>query len=593
MLRPLGQGGMGIVYEAFDVRSAARVALKVVRVGDGATVGSIRREIAALATLRHPGIVRIVDQGLVDGLPWYAMELQRGTTLADHVVGLMSGDVPSRPSDGSDATEQLSGADAWLGGGQAPGDVVPGPKPEAAGGALVAVLTLLSRLCAPIGYLHGEGLVHRDLKPSNVVVRPDGTPIVIDFGIAGAGGGAREVLDVDAPVVGTAAYMAPEQVRGDPPDARADLYAFGCIAYELVTGRTPFRGESDASILHQKLQGAPEAPSSLATGVPPGLDALILSLLAGDPRDRPGYADDVARELKGLGAGDLTYQAVRARPHVYRPSLHGRAADGVAARRPHPGALRDGRGAWSSPRARAASARRVAMEAARAAAQGILVSRDPDRDGASPLGGVSEAPSARSVERCRNSDDADRFPDGAARSGGRRSGASRSPRTVPARIRRSCRRPGSSASSLRSGTRSSRSGNRSLVIDETPRADPLTADALNYLERVREHCSPRALLFVLTMRPDGSGTAPRLPGGRGEEARPRKRGRRRHRRRRGKEMLALPRASGPRSGCPPARRSAGICSSRRVRAGGPGAGAPSPDADGHWQAGAGDDVAAN
>ncbi len=167
-------------------------------------------------------------------------------------------------------------------------------------------------------------------------------PVLVDFGLALASSGAtgRDVLQVGGPAAGSPAYMAPEQMLGELVDARADLYAFGCILYEYVTGRLPFEG-TVPMVINQHLHKRPAAPSSCVEGVPPALDELILKLLEKRPQDRLGYANDVAVALAALGAGERL-DWPEARPYLYRPGLAGREAaladvesrlDGAATRR--------------------------------------------------------------------------------------------------------------------------------------------------------------------------------------------------------------------------------------------------------------------
>ncbi len=282
VLAVLGQGGMGVVYRGEHRDTGEAVALKTVRVPSESLLSSIRREIHALRRLHHPGVVRIAAEGVWQGLPWYAMELLSGQTLRDFL--------DARPP-------------------------------------LLATLTLLRRLCAPLAFLHGNGLVHRDLKPENVFLRPDGGPVLVDFGIAAQAGGAREVLQVGGRVEGSEAYMAPEQIHGDFVDARTDLYALGCILYEAVTGRPPFLASRSAGgVLHQHLRRQPLAPSKVVEGLPPELDVLVSRLLAKRPQERLGYAEDVAAALAALGAGTEEQDTPRPAPYLYRPDFAGRGA---------------------------------------------------------------------------------------------------------------------------------------------------------------------------------------------------------------------------------------------------------------------------
>ncbi|WP_164010142.1 serine/threonine-protein kinase PknK [Pyxidicoccus trucidator] len=294
LLEVLGQGGMGVVYRGEHPDTGEAVAVKTVRAASEVPLASIRREIHALRRLRHAGVVRIVAEGVTDGLPWYAMELLRGQTLRGASAGQEAGPV--------------------------------GPE------RLRAVLTLVRRMCAPLAFLHANGLVHRDLKPENVFLRPDGTPVLVDFGIAASFGGSRgrETLDVGGTVVGSDAYMAPEQLRGGFVDARADLYALGCIFYELLTGRPPFLPGREGPVPHQHLHVAPVPPSRRVEGLSEAVDALALRLLAKKPPERPGYAEDVAAALDALGAeggGDGGDTAPRTPAYLYRPDLAGRGGE--------------------------------------------------------------------------------------------------------------------------------------------------------------------------------------------------------------------------------------------------------------------------
>jgi eukaryotic-like serine/threonine-protein kinase len=340
----LGQGGMGVVYRAQHRLSGQWVAVKTVRVPHEGLLQSIRREIHALGRLAHPGIVRILDEGIENGMPWYAMELLEGVTLryfsrlqpTQHggwwTRSLSSESARPAPDNGS-CQPQPSAASTVAEGLKAPRnrrDATPTlasrPASQLSAQSLRAILTRICRLCTPLAFLHGEGIVHRDLKPENVLIRPDGTPVLVDFGLLSqfAGELSREALELTT-TAGTAAYMAPEQARGELVDARADLYALGCILYELLVGRPPFVGKLPAQILQQHLLRCPQPPSGLNAAVPPEVDTLVLRLLEKEPQRRLGYADDVAAELVRLGAEPGAWlNAPRPRAYLYRPRLAGR-----------------------------------------------------------------------------------------------------------------------------------------------------------------------------------------------------------------------------------------------------------------------------
>lgn len=294
ILEPLGYGGMGIVYRALHLASGKQVALKTVHVNTRGALASLRREIHALSRVIHPGVVRILDQGIAEGRPWYSMELIEGQTLDEHLRALHGG------------REQRT----------------PTSMP-----AMAKTFGILSGLCETLAFLHGQGFVHCDLTPRNVVVKPDGTPVLVDFGLALRGEHlGRDLLDALALGGGTLPYMAPEQIRGEMLDPRADLYALGCILYQAVTGSPPFQSRSALKIISQHLDVVPAPPSIRVSGVPPQLDALILQLLEKRPRDRIGYAEAVAHALASLGGPGVRADGpARPRPYVYRPEFRGRA----------------------------------------------------------------------------------------------------------------------------------------------------------------------------------------------------------------------------------------------------------------------------
>jgi predicted ATPase len=320
ILEPLARGGMGVVYRAEHLVTGEPAALKTVRVPHERMLAGIRREILALARIRHPGIIRIVAEGLHEGLPWYAMELLEGRSLRK-LAPNMSEEVPTLAVAPQPAARGKRHAREKARRGSSR------RRPAAAGGRLAEVLSVVRRLCAPLAFLHGEGMVHRDLKPDNVLVRPDGRPVLVDFGLTLQfwGRTSREDLELMSGFAGTAAYMSPEQGRGELVDARADLYALGCILYELLTGRKPFLGESDEIVLSKHLEAAPIPVSELVDGVSPELDLLVLRLLAKDPPERPGHAGVVAQALGRLGADEAPDDAApRPRAYLYRPGLAGR-----------------------------------------------------------------------------------------------------------------------------------------------------------------------------------------------------------------------------------------------------------------------------
>ncbi|GAA2151916.1 hypothetical protein GCM10009760_47880 [Kitasatospora kazusensis] len=250
----LGHGGMAEVHRARDLRLDRVVAVKVLRpelAADPAYRERFGREARSAAALNHPGIVAVFDSGEGAGpgadLPYIVMEHLRGETLAELVRD-----------------------------GRAPG-------PE---GALLICAEILDALA----HAHRSGTVHRDIKPANVMVTDRGVVKVMDFGIARPLDPAAGVtLTGTGMVLGTAEYLSPEQARGRQVDARSDLYSTGCLLYELLTSRPPFRAETPLATVWLHLEEAPAPPSRYVPGLPAAVDALVLTALAKEPDRR--FAD--------------------------------------------------------------------------------------------------------------------------------------------------------------------------------------------------------------------------------------------------------------------------------------------------------------
>ncbi|MBK9030780.1 MAG: protein kinase [Myxococcales bacterium] len=228
--RRLGEGAMGVVWEAFDRELERPVALKWIQVvgdGDDERRARLVREARVLARLRHPNVVAVHDAGIEGDEVWVALELVRGQT-----------------------------ARAWL---------------AAAPRSSAEILALWRAVAGGLAAAHVAGVIHRDVKPDNVLVRDDGEAVLVDFGLASAPVGAVDALTRTGEVVGTPAYMAPEQLRGDAVDARADQFAWSACVWEALTGRRPFTGASVAA-----LAVAMTRPPT----VPAGADAPVLRVLA-------------------------------------------------------------------------------------------------------------------------------------------------------------------------------------------------------------------------------------------------------------------------------------------------------------------------
>ncbi len=331
---------MGIVYRARHLESGSEVALKTVLVPHVSFLQGLRRELRALSRIRHPGIARVLGEGVEEGVPWYAMEIVRGQSLRRYcglpvdsgkhsdwwtlsvqqssIGGALDGEVANTFPVADQAVDGFStGGELPVSEGEATTD-----NPE-----ILKVLTVVRRLCGPLAFLHGEGLVHLDLKPENILVTTGGRPVVVDFGLMSQFGGrlGRDSLALRSEGGGTVAYMSPEQILGSPVDARADLYGLGCLLYELLTGKPPFRGRTKKELLEAHLQKMPAPPSRYVEGISKKLDDLVLRLLAKHPRARPGYAGDVASDLLLLGADSAVAEpSPQPRAFLYRPGFTGR-----------------------------------------------------------------------------------------------------------------------------------------------------------------------------------------------------------------------------------------------------------------------------
>jgi eukaryotic-like serine/threonine-protein kinase len=295
----IAEGGMGRVFRAFDTGNSRMVAMKTPRAGTAAEIACLHREAAILRRLSHPGIVRVLGEGTREGMPWMAMELLEGCTLADQLESMWEGHPRGR-----ERTEMR----------ELPSDDVPTvrvrlvrsaaaspagtreERPTVAAGCLPRVASIVVQLAMILDHVHGRGLVHRDVKPENVILRSGGRVTLLDFGLARrANGGA--FCRAENVCVGTMEYAAPEQILGEPTDARTDVYSLGCVLYELVTGQRPFDGESTDEVAQKHLRQAVVAPSRIVSDLPGRLDDLLMEMLAKRPGDRPATAGSAAHRL--------------------------------------------------------------------------------------------------------------------------------------------------------------------------------------------------------------------------------------------------------------------------------------------------------
>ncbi|MDQ0788103.1 protein kinase [Streptomyces sp. B3I8] len=256
----LGRGGMAEVFAAEDVRLGRTVAVKLLRADlaeDPVSKARFTREAQSVAGLNHHAIVAVYDSGedVVGGqsVPYIVMELVEGRTIRDLLLNA-----------------------------EAPG-------PEQA-------LIIVSGVLEALAYSHQHGIVHRDIKPANVIITHNGAVKVMDFGIARALHGASTTMTQTGMVMGTPQYLSPEQALGKAVDHRSDLYATGCLLYELLALRPPFVGETPLSVVYQHVQDMPVPPSRTSDGCPPELDGLVMRSLAKEPDDR----FQTAEEMRGL-----------------------------------------------------------------------------------------------------------------------------------------------------------------------------------------------------------------------------------------------------------------------------------------------------
>lgn len=263
----LGYGGMSEVHKGRDVRLGRDVAIKVLRADlarDTQFQERFRREAQNSAALNHPAIVAVYDTGETQTeygpLPYIVMEFVDGRTLRDIVK-------TQGPLSGKRAME------------------------------------VMADVSAALDFSHRHGIVHRDVKPANVMITKSGAVKVMDFGIARAIHDGQAAVTQTAAVIGTAQYLSPEQARGESVDARSDVYAAGCVLFELLTGEPPFTGDSPVAVAYQHVREDPKPPSSLNPKVSPQLDAIVLKAMSKGPANRYQSAAEMRADLVRVLSG--------------------------------------------------------------------------------------------------------------------------------------------------------------------------------------------------------------------------------------------------------------------------------------------------
>ena len=255
----VGEGGMSVVYKAKDKLLNRFVAIKILKpefINDYKFIDSFRRESQAAASLSHPNIVNIYDVGREGNIHYIVMELIQGKTLSDYIK-----------------------------------EQGPMPYPK--------VIALSKQIAAALAFAHKNHIIHRDVKPHNVMITPNGTAKITDFGIAKAVNAAT-IVDNTEGIIGSVHYFSPEQARGGYVDEKSDIYSLGIVMYEMLTGRVPFDGDNPVNIALMHINGEMVPPSRLVDGVPPALEHIILKCTDKYPVNRFASADELIEALNNL-----------------------------------------------------------------------------------------------------------------------------------------------------------------------------------------------------------------------------------------------------------------------------------------------------
>ncbi|MCY1069965.1 protein kinase [Nannocystis sp. RBIL2] len=285
IIKVLGSGAMGIVYEAFDPRRGENVALKTLRAPSARALALFKREFRALSRLSHPNLVELHKMYRDHEQYFFTMELIRGSPLLTYLWGVET--APEAPT----ATPVTDFA---------------------------RLRAVFAQLVDGVFALHQSHKLHRDIKPTNVMVTPEGRVVLMDFGFVGEETVGTLESTAGSLVVGTPAYMAPEQAVGGARTPASDWYSVGATLYMALTGRVPYSGENLARMMERKQQGPPPPPRTLVAGIPDELDVVCLRLLQPDPKVRPG-----APELLALFHSDRSHlQRVQAAAYLSPAATH-------------------------------------------------------------------------------------------------------------------------------------------------------------------------------------------------------------------------------------------------------------------------------
>lgn len=285
---PIGRGGMGEVWAAFDKRLDRKVAVKLLRaqvlppgVNRQGLAARFVRESRMTARVEHPGVPAVFDAGADGDRLYLVMQLVPGTDLADFLA-----------------------------------ERSPLPIAEAA--------AITAQIASVLATAHAASLVHRDLKPRNVMIRPDGTVVVLDFGVAALIDSDITRVTTTGETVGSPAYMSPEQVVGGKPTPRSDLYALGCILHELLAGVRPFTAQGSFAAMRQQVDDPPPLLRTQRPDAPEELERLVLDLLAKEPAHRPADASDVYARLRPFLPTPWTWPAYATKRRIWLRSAASR-----------------------------------------------------------------------------------------------------------------------------------------------------------------------------------------------------------------------------------------------------------------------------
>jgi serine/threonine protein kinase/tetratricopeptide (TPR) repeat protein len=269
IIEEIGRGGMGRVYKALDKELNRTVALKMIKPEISSHPGIVerfKREIKLASQITHENVCRIHDLGEVKGIKYISMEYIKGNNLKEFIQ----------------SSKRLS---------------------------LETALPIAEQICQALTAAHKKGVIHRDLKPQNIMIDKKGNAYVMDFGIARS----LEAEEVTKPgaIIGTPAYISPEQAEGKPADTRSDIYSLGCIMYEMLTGAPPFKADTSAALIHKHVTKAPQSPSSINPQISKELDKIILTCLEKKPDSRYSSAEMLWGYLKQLSTPKLMKKKAR------------------------------------------------------------------------------------------------------------------------------------------------------------------------------------------------------------------------------------------------------------------------------------------